>query len=432
MGLTVRLTLDNFRSSIWAIPALCVGLAVLVAVLVLEIDARIDPRLEAFFLFGGGPDSARAVLSTIAGALITVIAFTFSVTMLVLQLSSQQLSPRVMRVFLRDDFNKWVMGVLTGTMTYSFLLLANVRDMNDDSNPGFVPALGVFLAIAAAVGCIALFFYYLDHMANAIRASRVIGQVGHETAGVIRHGLYPRAGDERPDFDIASLGAPNRTVSHAGGSGVVTGVDDGALLELVTKAGAVLRLHPMVGDYVVSGSPLADVWERPGHPVEDAAVRGAVAFGRERTMQQDVLFGFRQLADIVARALSPGVNDPTTAVQALDECHMLLRLLALHPIPAACRADEDGTVRLILPRPDWDGYVHLVVDEARQYGSDSVQVMRRLGALLADLAVYGPPACQPVVREQMQLLRKAVERSFPDHADRVFALATEQPDDTPA
>jgi uncharacterized membrane protein len=206
--------------------------------------------------------------------------------------------------------------------------------------------------------------------------------------------------------------------------GVVTSVDDGRLTELARDAHAIFQVVPMVGDFVPNGAPLLRVWLRgtaPDHDSLASQLEAAVQVGPERTMTQDAAFGFRQLVDIAERALSPGVNDPTTAVQAIDELHDLLRRLATRAIPSPVRVDEEGSLLFLLPRPSWGEYVALAVDEIRQYGSGSIQVARRLRYLLLDLEGVAPaPRREPIAR-QLRLLDAGLATDFALQEDRQAA-----------
>jgi uncharacterized membrane protein len=205
---------------------------------------------------------------------------------------------------------------------------------------------------------------------------------------------------------------------------VVTSIDDDRLVAMARDAGAILELVPMVGDFVPAGGSLIRVWYRDDAPADERfaeKLADAVQVGPERTMTQDAAFGFRQLVDVAERALSPGTNDPTTATQALDELHDLLRRIATREIPSAVRLDEDGEVLLVLPRPGWADYVALALDEIRQYGSGSIQIARRLRALLLDLEAVAPPFRQAPISRQLRLLDAGIEANFAFAEDRLAA-----------
>ncbi len=423
--------LDRLRSRLWFIPGtLAIGSALLSFALT-GLDRLVDPSVASNLngiLFSGGPDSARLVLSTIAAAMLTFTGLVFTVTMLVLQLASAQLSPRVMRTFLRDRVNQVVLGLFIATFLYALLVLRDIRSPAD--GPPFVPAIAVTVAYLLVLASVGLFVAYIHHMAQAIRATTVLRSVGDETREAIRR-LYPEGVAEEPSTAVPTL--PERPADavavrdHA--PGVITSVDEEALVHLATQHAISVELLHMVGDFVPTGAPLLRVWRRPGKgdgQVDETdgaqlplkALARAVQIGTERTMTQDAAFGFRQIVDIAERALSPGTNDPTTAVQALDEIHDLLRRIAGRSIPSPMRLADDGSVLLRMPRPDWGDYVSLALDEIRLFGAGSIQVARRLRYLLLDLKDATASFRQTPITRQLDLLDAALESSYEFAEDR--------------
>jgi uncharacterized membrane protein len=185
---------------------------------------------------------------------------------------------------------------------------------------------------------------------------------------------------------------------------VVVLVDERSLVRRAADAGCVLALVPRVGDFVATGAPLLEVLGETDGP-EDHRLVATVKLGRERTMEQDVAFGFRQLADIADRALSPGVNDPTTALQAIDQLHDLLRRLATRPFPTGRLADDDGRLRLLLPVVGWEEFLAVAVDEVVQYAEGSGQVLARLRSMLADLREVARPQHRAAVDRRLAAIR---------------------------
>jgi uncharacterized membrane protein len=423
LSLRMRAQLDELRSRLWVIPgAFALGSSI-AAFLLVPLDRLVDPFVSgdlSGILFSGGPESARLVLSTIAAAMMTFTGLVFSVTMLVLQLASSQLSPRVMRTFLRDRINQGVLGLFIATFLYSLLVLREVRSPVD--GPPFVPAIAVSVAYGLLITSVGSFVAYIHHMAQAIRATTVLRSVADETRAAIGR-LYPEGIGAEPDERSLTLPErpPDLVVTLERKAGIVTSVDDERLLDLARDAQAIVEIVPMVGDFVPSDAPIGRVWFRAaGQDAGASAARllEAVKIGPERTMTQDAAFGFRQLVDIAERALSPGTNDPTTAVQALDELHDLLRRLVVRGIPSPVRLDEDGSILLFLPRPSWADYVSLALDEIRQYGSGSVQVARRARYLLLDVGSVAPAFRQEPIDRQVRLLDAGLGASFSLPDDR--------------
>jgi uncharacterized membrane protein len=266
-----------------------------------------------------------------------------------------------------------------------------------------VPSLSILVAFVLLLGSVGAFIWYIDHMAHAIRASSVIVSVWAETVAAIDR-LYPEPiGAEAASEAEAwqRLGDPDHVVESSG-AGTLVGIDEERLVAAASQGDRVVEILPMVGEFVPEGGPLARLWGTWDEAaIED--VRGAVGLGDERTLNQDAAFGLRQLVDIALRALSPGINDPSTAVQALDRLHDLLRRLAVRRFPSSERA-VDGVVRLVLARPDWDDYVRLAVDEIRLTGEGQVQIDRRLGSMIEDLRSIASEDRLAVLRQERERL----------------------------
>ncbi len=364
---------ERLRGGLWFIPTMCVLSAVAMAVLLIRLDGRYDFS----FTFKGGPDSAQTFLSTVSSSMITFTGLVFTITIVVLQLASQQFSPRVLRTFLRDRHSQLALGIFTATFTYSLIVLRSVRS-EEAAGGQFVPALAVTFAFALVMLSLALFVDYIHHIAQSIRVPTITHSVSDETRSAISD-IYDHEHTAAPV--PLPQGLPRRVVP-APRRGVITGLDRDRLVSLAQAADAVVEVVPAIGDYVPQGAPLLNIY---GSTADPAAFVDAVGIGLERTMQQDPAFGFRQLVDVAERGLSPAVNDPTTAIQCLDEIHDLLRRLAVRAFPSGQRFDDSGELRLSFPVTSWEGYVDLSFDEIRQYGRASIQVHRRLRSIIMDL-----------------------------------------------
>ncbi len=409
---------ERLRLSLWFVPAVFAVVAVVLALLLVALDSSLAEKGNAVFMFGGTAEGARSVLSTIAQSMLTFTGLVFTITMLVLQLASSQLSPRVMRTFLRDRGNQSVLGLFVATFVFTLLVLREVRGPAPGQE-GFVPAISIWVAFVLLLGSIGAFVWYIDHMAHAIRASTVIASIWSETVSAIDR-LYPEMIGERgaPPEEMPDLGPP-AVVLKSPGAGVLVTVDEGALMRATDEDGRFVEIVPSVGDFIPAGAPFARLWGAWDREAADE-LRGALGLGSERTLDQDAAFGIRQLVDVAIRALSPGTNDPTTAVQALDRIHDLLRRLADRRFPPSLRVEDDRP-RLILHRPGWEDYVRLGIDEIRLAGEGQLQVLRRLRAVLDDLVDATPPSRRPVLAAEAASLDAAVDRGLADPADRVLA-----------
>lgn len=377
---------ESVRTGFWAVPAACVALAVLLGVGLVELDRRLsaDVRLA----FGAGPDGAREVLSAISTSMITFTGLVFSITILVLQLTSSQFSPRVLRTFLRDRQTQLSLGAFVATFVYAVTVLRTVSGVEDQT---FVPAVATTVGVLLLLVSVGVFVGYIHHIATSIQISSILGAIGAETRRTIdRRHPAEGSGDGPP---LVRPAGPGDLDVPAPGSGVLTRVREQRLVELARAADVVLSTGRRPGEFVPEGAPLLAVHGDPaGLDVE--AARGCFTLARERSMDQDVAFGLRQLVDIAEKALSPGINDPTTAVQALDQLHDLLRRLATRSLRDGLHADRDGRLRLAVPAETFADHLALALDEIDQYGSDTIQVQQRLAVLLADLRSVARPEHQ--------------------------------------
>jgi uncharacterized membrane protein len=415
---------ESLRSSLWFVPAVCVVLASAAA----QVLVHLQPGSTSW-LFGGGPDSARTLLSTLAASMITFLGLTFSITMVVLQLTSSQYSPRVLRTFLRDRQSQWTLGIFVATFVYVILVLREVRGDASDIER-FVPGAAITFSFVLLLASLAMFVSYINHMAQAIRPESIIAQVAEETRSLVerRPPLSTNDGEERAEDHLGCLETSHeRSLTVCSTSeGVLQSIDVDRLVAIAGDVGATVVARVRIGEHVRDGAPLFRVRPTVGAPrsLDDRVadrLRSCLGLGLDRTMQQDVAFGLRQLVDVGIRALSPSINDPTTAVQVIDRLHGLLAQLGTREWPSKVRADSSGEVRVVLLEPDWEDMVHLAVDELRQYGSGSLQVLRRLHSALDDLSATVPARLRPPLQEQLTLLRAAAERGFPDAADRRLA-----------
>jgi uncharacterized membrane protein len=406
---------DVLVENLWLLPGAGVAAAVGLSVLLTTIDERLEADVTGWYLFRGGPEGARSVLSAIASSIMTFTGVVFSVTVLVLQLASSQFSPRVLRTFLGDRRTQAALAVFVGTFVYALLTLRSVRGASDGVTE-FVPSLSVWFAVVLAGASVATFVYFIHHVSQSIRAVNVLARIGDETRESLEK-LFPEGLGGEPDVPDAQrpVGSPSLAVLHDGSSGVTVAVAAERIWELACAAEVTVALVPMLGDFVPHRSVLFEVWGDASRLDVDA-LAAAVAIGRERTFMQDPGFGFRGIVDIAERALSPGINDPTTAVQAIDQLHDLLRRLCTRRFPDPVRVDEQGISRVVLPRPDFDAYVRLALDEIRAYGHGSVQVVRRLRFLLEDLLSIAPPGRCGELQLQLRALDAALLAETPPAA----------------
>jgi uncharacterized membrane protein len=343
--------------------------------------------------------------------MLTFIVFVLSATLIVVQLASGQLTPRVIALVLAMPGVKVALGALTFTYAYTVAALGRVEDR--------VPDLFVSVAVLLNLACIVVFFWFVQRLASGLRAGNLLLLVGARAQRVVEQ-VYPQPYDpQRPEQSASGAlpAGPARVVEFDGQAGVVMAFGAAELVRVAKEADAIVEMVPQVGDSVARGDPLFRVFGGT-RPPSAAALRGCVAVGTERTLEQDPRFAFRILVDVASKALSPAINDPTTAVLVLDQIDNLLLCLGRRRLDEGVARDRDGKVRVVYGTPDWPDYVTLAVTEIRHYGAGSLQVDRRLRAMLEHLLRDLPEARRPPLEEELALLDAAIRRGFQDEADR--------------
>ncbi|GAA3347089.1 DUF2254 domain-containing protein [Amorphoplanes nipponensis] len=415
---------DAWRTQLWPVPSLCIAVAVALGVALPRLDARLDDNLPdsvTAYLFSGGPEAARTVLSAVAGSLITVTSLTFSLTVVTLQLASSQFSPRLLRTFNRDRVVHVSLGLLLATFTYALTVLRTVRASLSEQT-AFVPQISVTVAFFLALVSVLTLVVFLAHLSRQIRVEWIMRQVHAETDATIRRVL-----DDDTRAATTATAAPPTAPEHAellcaGGSGFLNAVDERALLAAAVDNQAVVLVDRLPGDSLVAGTPIARAWPVDGSSVLPESSRAALATcvhravrtGFERTAAQDVAFGLRQLVDVVVKALSPGVNDPTTAVHGLGHVAVLMCELAGRDLGSRLLCDDDGHVRLILRRPGFAELLELAVAQPRRYGTTDPVVLSRLATLLREVAwsAAGPAQHAAVAGQLERLVDTAAHQDF--------------------
>lgn len=370
---------------------LCAVCAVVVALALTSIDDT--TVLGGTLLFEGGPEGARALLSAIITSMISFTALVFSITIVVLQLTSSQFSPRILRTFVRDRYNQLCLGVFIATFVYALVVLRSVRGTSSSSP--HVPQLAITVAVLLVLVSVGLFLGYIHHIAQSIRAAIIISGVGDDTRELLER-RYPADGNA---VELLDTPGSEPTAVPATALGVVQRIDDGALARWADHHDATVCLARSVGEFVPAGALVMRVHGAAPDKGGRAQLLSHVLLARERSLDEDVGFGFRQLVDIAERALSPGTNDPTTAVQVIDQIHDLLRRLATRHLPPRQQCDDDGRLTLSVPEPSFATYLALGVYEIAHWGKDSPRIQRRLRLMLTDLHHVALAEHQPPLRD---------------------------------
>jgi len=392
-------------ASLWFIPVACVLAGLVMSIGTIAIDRAFDYELIPSSLTGG-PDAAIGILTTIAASMVSLTALVLTITMVVVQLAMGQFSPRIVQMFLRDRPSQFAIGLFVATFAHAMLAM---RDVQFDEEQ--VPGLAIVVSYLLVLTSIVMLVLYVTHIGRSLRVSALIELVGNDTRKLLDRYFEDRIVDDVPD--PAVVVAPD--------SGVVTGIDSDRLVELAAVADGVLHVVPALGAFVPAGSPLVRIEGEAA--IAHDAVRETIRSGLERTMDQDMAYGFRMLVDMAERALSESpFLDPTTAVQAIDRIHDGLRQLATRRIPDGRYLDANGRLRLTVPVMNWEAYVHLAFDEIRLAGIESPQVSRRLVAVLEDLLQVAPAERRPPLQRQLDLIARAVRGLDREDVEVEFSL----------
>jgi uncharacterized membrane protein len=419
----VVLALEWARERFWVVPSVLLVAGVAVGLAVSTADS-----FPGLVKLGGGlpvkSSSAETLLAIIASSMLTFVGVVFTITLVALQLASAQLSPRVVRTFVRSGITKLAFGLFLATFAYAIVVII----VEGASSSPDVLRLAVTLGVAFVLASLIIFVVYVTATMRLLQVSWVVTAVAEETRRVIRTNRpvaasYISTAAPQADQDpriVRLKGAQDGGAS--GGFGVVLGVDRGRLVQLGQQHQCLLQFLPRVGEYLPIGADVVAI--HGGNGPSDDAVRGCVHLGRSRTMYQDPLYGIRQLVDVASQALSPAVNQPTTAVVVIDRLEDLLLRIGQLPQPTGLFVDTDGVVRLIHPEPTWAETVDLAFTEIAIYGAPSPAVTRRLAAAYDRLHQSVPADLRLDIARHIALLEPLASQAIlPEHP-----MATPRPD----
>jgi len=384
---------DSLHSSYWFVPTLMAILAVALAFSMLTLDrmGKAGPIEKWGWIYAGGPDGARALLSAVVGSMISVTATAFSISIVALQLASSNFGPRLLRTFMQDTGNQIVLGTFISTFIYGLLVLRTVRGEDYDI---FVPQFSITVGIVLALISIGVLIYFIHHASTIIQASHVISEVSTDIDGAIER-LFPekighttsepkrQVGEIPVSFDFEAY--PIR----ATGSGYLQIIDEAELMKLARKHDLLLRVKLRPGQFAIQGSELVMAW--PGERVDEKLaeqIKNTFILGNERTEQQDIEFPINELVEIALRALSPGINDPFTAIRCIDRLSAGLSHLAQRDFPSPYRYDEDDNLRVIANPITFAELADAAFNQIRRYGQGDVAVTICLLDAIARIALY--------------------------------------------
>ena len=402
---------EYVRGSLWVLPTLSVLVALAAGAVLSSVS--VGPRSP--LAFQGTPDDARTLLLGITGTVITIIALLLGLTVVALQLSSTQFSPRLLRNFLRDRPNQVVLSAFVATFAYSAAGLYTVG-VSGGSRTAAFPRLAVSGAIVLLFASLGLLVFFADHLLHSIQVDAIMEAVQRNTLAVIQDGLLAGS-QEAPAAPAWAVPVASRC------SGYVQTVHPGTLLSYAAQHGVIVRLRPRVGEHIVAGTTLAWVWRpSPDDPAPDPGnltevLDTGVRIGFERTLEQDAAFGIRQLVDVACKALSPAVNDPYTAIQAVDHLSVIFCALARRPLGAHVARDGQGVV--IVPARRFGDYLAVMCGLIRRYGASEPTVANALLRLLGNCAAVAgdDPEQYAAIEEQARIIVADAEREVAQPAD---------------
>lgn len=422
----------ELRASYWFLPSLMALAALVLAVVMVTLDGQIGSAwiAEVDWLYANQPAGARAVLSTIAGSMITVAGVTFSMTILTVSFAAGQIGPRLMGNFMRDRGNQITLGTFISTFLYCLMVLRTVRNAGEgeveasDTIGAFVPHLSVLLALVLSMASVGVLIFFIHHVPESINVSNVIAAVGKQLNDMVDKQFPSRIGEAGDEHDMSTLcddlSSERGKSVEASRDGYIRAIDERAIMSVAKSHDLVVRLRYRPGDYVTEGKTMLIAW--PAERIDDEALSSLAslfAIGSQRTQHQNMFFLIDEFAEIIARALSPGVNDPFTAIACLNWLQSFLVKLASTEPPAAVRTDEEGRPRVLANPVSFAGVLGHIFDQIRPYVSAdrnaSMHAIKVLGEVGVDLE---PGSHQDALMRQATLLQEACDQALVLDSDR--------------
>ena len=379
--------LETIRTGFWFVPMVMLAASAALALLLLHVDRQLDPGTKSMldWAYSGGPEGARSLLSTIAGSMITAASVTFSLASVALSIASQQYGSRVLRNFMRDRITQVLLGTFVATFIYSVLVVRTIR--GSDFSGGFVPSISVTMAIVLSLASLVLLIYFIHHVSASIQASRIIRVIAEdvesaipklypaEAGGALKAGDAPEALKSRGSLTLASKK-----------SGYLQTIDLDTLIKFASRKDLITKVLVKPGDHVLSTSVMAEIWGSAVLAQDDREkLVGCFYVDRERTPAQDIRYQFQQLTDVIVRALSPGINDPFTAINGVDELAAAMLLFTQLPQVSNERQDDKGALRIIVQTATAAEILRATVGHIAIYAASDHFVMDRLRRVLTSV-----------------------------------------------
>ncbi len=414
---------SNLRSNFWFMPSLIVLASIALATVLIQTDSAGSDRWLTRWprLFGASAEGARGMMTTIAGSMMTVLGVTFSMILVVLTLASSQYTSRILRNFMRSRVTQVVLGIFAGIFTYSLIVLRTIRSGNEGA---FVPNLAVFFGFVLALGGVGALMFFIHHIASSIQASNIIASVAQETIVTINWLFPEKLGQgliEDDDNQIKrNLLDSNWHTVPSMKNGYIQNVNNSRLLDIAREQRTIIRMEHGIGEFVVKNTSLVSIalYDPPDQEII-FALQNAFNINRFRTVEQDPAFGIRQIVDVGLKALSPGINDTTTAVTCVDYLTAILAPMATRQIPSLHRY-EKGELRVIAKGVSFESLLSESFNQIRSSANGNVAIiLRMLDSFLTLAGLTTSPQRRQALIEQVQLIAELAERTVEstyDHA----------------
>lgn len=420
MFLRFQRIFNNVQGSLWFVPSIIVLLLMVLAYFMVGLDRTLGNAAAAHIplVFEAGPEGTREMLSTIAGSMLTVASVAFSFTIVVFSFASSQYASRTLHSFMDDNTNQVVLGTLLGSFVYCLLVLRTARI---ESGEEFVPLLAASVALLLAILDLLLFILFIHHVAESIQAYHIIQRVGQATTKAI-NSLYPqhprgKRDEEDTEARIAECAMREVRASH---TGYIESVYTNSLISMAARHDLIVVLQKNVGRFVVKNEVLA--LAGPAERVTDAMarhIRDTFVMGPHRTIYQDPLYGVLQLSDIAIKALSPAINDPNTAVMALNEISKVLRQLAGHDLPKHILCDRQGVPRVVADSLTFDAMAAQAFDQIRRYSMGDASIPAKMLDVIAEIGEEtGLESQQAILRAHVHAIIEDADREIIGERDR--------------
>jgi uncharacterized membrane protein len=418
---------QDLQSSYYFIPGLMGLGSILLAYLTIYLDEHYGLKVAEFgFFLSNKADGARTILATIAGSMMGVAATTFSITMVAVTSAAGQYGPRLIGNFMRDRGNQITLGTFTSTFIYCLLILRVARTGDGESGENmvaeFVPNISLLTAMGMTLMSVGILIYFIHHVPETLNVGNITGRVGRRLRNDIE-ALYPEElgqQDKDKDVDLSKYDLASAVEIKSTAEGYIQTLNEDALLEMAIDQDAVIKIEYRPGDFVTRGDVLIRIWtEKEMDDATCVRYRKAYAMGQDRTAHQNILFLADELVEILARALSPGVNDPFTAMNCINWYHSAFKVFLRGQMPSPFRRDQNGNLRVIAHPIDFERFASVICDQSRAYIATDRNTTLKMMTILTELAAGTDKAAEKaVLLEHLEKLKSAALEGLPMQADK--------------